>query len=262
MLRKSLLTLALAATGINSAFALSTGDIAFTAFNADEDGWSLATFVDISANSTLYFTDNEWNGGVIGAGGAFNTGESYHQWNSGGSTIAAGSVIRFSAVDHADNLAASVGTLMRATVSGSSNWGISASGETIYAFLGSSASAPITFLTAISSEGFTGGQLGNTGLTAGSNAVQINSGTDFAEYTGSRAGELNFAAYLPMVANNSNWNNLGDGSFATLLPNTTAFTVAPVPVPAALPLLLSGIAALGVIGRRRGNDLFRSADQS
>ena len=31
--------------------ALNSGDIAFVSFNADEDGWSIVTFVDIDPNT-------------------------------------------------------------------------------------------------------------------------------------------------------------------------------------------------------------------
>ncbi|MEH2084643.1 MAG: hypothetical protein V7K89_33135 [Nostoc sp.] len=37
--------------------ALIQGDIAFTSFNTDEDGWSIVTFVDIDPNTTIYFSD-------------------------------------------------------------------------------------------------------------------------------------------------------------------------------------------------------------
>ncbi len=104
--------------------ALVAGDLAFTSFNADEDGWSLVTFVDLAPNTTPFFSDNEWTGR------AFNTGESDDRWSSGAATIAADTVIRFSAVDVA-GLGASVGSLTRETVSGSSNWGIANSNETI-----------------------------------------------------------------------------------------------------------------------------------
>ncbi|MEH2166630.1 MAG: hypothetical protein V7K41_08150 [Nostoc sp.] len=58
--------------------ALTQGDIAFISFNADEDGWSLVTFVDIDPNTTIYFTNNEATSLT-----AFNTGESYFPFTSG-----------------------------------------------------------------------------------------------------------------------------------------------------------------------------------
>jgi len=39
------------------------GDIAFTAFNADgSDEFAFVTLVDIPANTSIWFTDNEWDG--------------------------------------------------------------------------------------------------------------------------------------------------------------------------------------------------------
>jgi len=110
MLRKTAIAalLSLAATSAGAALS-SAGDLAFTSFNADEDGWSLVTFVDIAPGTSVFFTDNEWNGGAIGAG-SFNTGEGSHAWSTGPATIAAGTVIRFSAVDQAARMA-SIGTL-------------------------------------------------------------------------------------------------------------------------------------------------------
>jgi len=138
MIRKTAIAMLLAAAGAN-AQALTAGDIAFTSFNADEDGLSFVTFATIAPNTQIYFSDNEWTGS------AFNTGESYNVWNSGTNAIAAGSVVRLLAYDKT-TLAASVGSLARVSVSGSSNWGIANSNETIYAYLGTNASAPTTFL--------------------------------------------------------------------------------------------------------------------
>jgi len=100
--------------GKASAFAL--GDFAFTSFNSREDGWALVALIDVPANSLLYFTDNEATNATT-----FNTGESYHSWNSGAALIPAGTVVRFSAIDSATLLDSSFGTLARATVTGSTN---------------------------------------------------------------------------------------------------------------------------------------------
>lgn len=228
--------------------ALTAGDIMFTAFNADEDGLSFVTFVDIAANTTIYFSDNEWTGT------AFNTGESYNQWVSS-SVVSAGSVVRFSAYDVA-GLSASTGTLSRATVSGSANWGISNSNETVYAFLGSAANTPTTFLSAITNGTFAAdGALTNTGLTAGINAIQLTSkagastNPDYAEYNGVRSGLASFADYKAVVANVNNWNvdTVNNSTSAALVPNTTAFTVAvttPVPEPENIAMLMAGLGLL------------------
>jgi uncharacterized repeat protein (TIGR01451 family) len=204
--------------------ALTQGDIAFTSFNADEDGWSFVTFADIDPNTTLYFTDNEAISPT-----SFNTGESYFQWMSGSTTISAGTVIRFSAVDNPLTLAASAGTLSRATVSGSANYGLAAGGDVIYAFLGTSAAAPTTILTAISTGDVVtpGDPITNAGLTVGVNAIVLRTSADYGEYSGSRTGQSSFADYRTLVNSVSNWTvDTVDGVYTTTVPNTANFGVA------------------------------------
>jgi hypothetical protein len=85
--------------------ALNSGDIAFVSFNADEDGWSIVTFVDIDPNTIIYFSD-----GTATSPTAIGAGESSCQWSTGANTITAGTVVRFSSIDSASR-ASSVGTL-------------------------------------------------------------------------------------------------------------------------------------------------------
>ncbi len=211
ILKSPLAGLALAATFTGPAHALVAGDLSFTAFNADEDGWSMVALGVIGANTTVYFTDNEWDGSI------FNGGESHHAWNTGISDIAAGSVIRFSAIDSSTDLAASTGSLSRVAVSGSANYGMSASEETMYAYLGTSATAPTTFLAAITSGTFgtpSAGSLANTGLSIGHGVIKLGSGTDYAEYAGARAGAMQFADYKSVVADAAHWNDLGNNPYS------------------------------------------------
>lgn len=244
-MKKTLLALSLAAVAAQAS-ALTTGDLAFTSFNADEDGWSMVSFVDIAAGTTVYFTDNEWDGST------FTGGESFHVWTTG--SITAGQVIRFSAIDNATNLSASNGTLARQSVSGNTNYGISNSDDAIYAYLGTSATAATSFLAAITNGSFgttNTGSLNNTGLSVGNGAVQLTSSSDYAEYNGARSGETNFAAYKPLVSNSANWNMQGTVDAAAYVPNTTAFTVSAVPEPETYGMLLSGLALLAGVARRR-----------
>ncbi len=249
-MKKIVLAVATALIGFNAS-ALTTGDLAFTSFNADEDGWSMVTFTDIAADTKVYFTDNDWTGA------AFNTGESFSSWSSGASVIGAGSVIRFSKTDSPTMLGASVGTLARESVSGSANWGLSQTSDTLYAFVGTSATAaPTSFLAAISNGTFgitADGGLTNTGLTIGAGAVQLMSSSDYAEYNGVRNGERNFAAYKASVSDITQWSDSGEGTFVNNVPNTAAFTISPVPEPESYAMLLAGLGLMATIARRRNN---------
>jgi len=167
-------------------------------------------------------------------------------------------VIRFSATD-TTSLLASKGTLSRVTVSGSSNWGLANSNETLYAFTGSSATAPTSFITAITNSDFgsVDGTLGGTGLTAGVNAQRLNLNTptatpDFGQYTGVRSGLASYGAYKALVANVKNWTvDTSNGDYAAVVPNTTSFSVTAVPEPGNYAMLLAGLGMMGLIVRRR-----------
>lgn len=235
MLKKSGLSLALSAllaAAAPLANAQSTGDIAFTSFNSDEDGFTIVTFVDLAANTTVYFRDDEWSGA------SFNTGEGLHTWNSGAGVVTAGTVIRFSAVDQAAR-SASIGTL-----TSTGDTGLNATSETIYAYLGSSINTPSTFLAGISSEGST--NLAPAGLTNGNNAVVVTNSTDYAVYVGPRSGAASFADYRTQVNNSANWSIAVGGSQELMVPNTTPFTVTPIPEPSPLALTLAGMLFMGV----------------
>lgn len=196
--------------------ALTQGDIAFISFNADEDGWSIVTFVDIDPNTTIYFSD-----GTASSPTAIGSTESSFVWNTGSQTIAAGTVVRFSAIDSTSR-ASSIGTF---TVVNSSNLGLSATAETVYAFLGNSGTAPTTILTAVSSEA-NNNSLATVGLTDGVNAIKLTSSTDYGQYTGSRSGEASFVNYKALVNNSANWTVDVGGDGATVIPNTTNLAIA------------------------------------
>lgn len=245
-MNKTLLALALAALSAQ-ANALTTGDIAFTSFNADEDRWALVAFVDIAADTHVYFSDNEWNGS------AFNDGNEHALlWNTGAATIAAGTVITFTEIDATpDVINASVGTLALAG-SGGNNLGLAKSNETFYAYLGNSGVDPTTFLTAITTENDVApANLTNAGLAIGVNATALVPDADFGEYTGPRAGKMAFAEYKPLVFNADNWNDVADGEFTGTPLNDAAFAASPAPEPESYALFLAGLGLVGFMARRR-----------
>jgi hypothetical protein len=234
---------------VSSAHAQSAGDLMFTSLNADEDGWTMVALANLPANTTVFFNDNEWNGSAIGSGGAFNTGESAFQWVSGASVINAGTVIRFSATD-APTRAASIGTF---TAVNTANLGLSATADTVYAYLGTSLTAPTTFLTAVTNTAtVVESNLAGTGLSYGTNATQLVSSADFGEYTGVRSGLQTFGAYRPLVADTANWvMDTTNGNYALTVPNTTNFSVQPIPEPSELAIMMAGFGLAGLIARRR-----------
>lgn len=245
MFRQTLIAAALLSTGAAHA-ALNTGDIAFTSFNADEDGWAIVSFVDIAPNTTLYFSDNEWNGSAW-----TDSNEHALTWNSGASTIAAGTVVTFLEIDGSpDVISASAGTLALAAGAGS-NLGLAKSNETFYAYVGSSAAAPSSFLTAVTTEfDSSPANVTNAGLSFGVNALALSNDADFGEYVGARSGETSLDAYRALVFNNANWNMAGSGEFTGRALDATAFT-AVVPEPEQYALLLAGLGLVGAATRRR-----------
>ena len=237
MNRKLVVAALLAASG--SVNALQPGDLAFTAFNADEDGFALVALRNVPAFTTVHFSDNEWSGGAPGVG-AFNTGESTFAWISGAATLAAGSVVRFSAIDKAAR-ASSVGGF---GLIGSGLPGFAATGDTLFAYTADAAGVPTGFIAAMSSENFTGSTLAGTGLSIGANAVAITSGADFGEYSGVRNGLASFPAYASLVNDAANWSAFATGEFAATVPNLAPFTVAAIPEPQTYALTLTGLALI------------------
>ena len=242
MVRKSLLAGSVLLSA--SAHALDTGDIAFTSFNADEDGWSIVALADIAAGDTLFFTENDWNN----ATGSFDGGEAFYTWTLAGQPLAAGSTVRFSSVNNAGR-SASVGDF-----SARQRAALSVGGDSLVAYVGSADTTPGTFLAAISSDGFDAGQLDGTGLAPGVTALGLPGGTDYAEYVGPRSGLGSFDGYAGLLNDVSQWRVEASGDFSGFAPSMAPFAVtAAVPEPETYALMLSGLGLLGIMLRGRSD---------
>ena len=199
---------------------LSTGDLSFIAFNADgEDDFAVVTFVDIPANTVFYISDKEWDGS------AFTSGEETYSWETGETSITAGTVVVFNSIDNAENRMVSHGTLV------GESGGISATDEGIFIFQGTDEDTPTTFICAIANDSAGYGDLTGTGLAEGSTAITLPSSTDIAAYKGVRSG-LTVEAYRTALNDMANYDlqsGGGDQSIDTEAPDlpfdTTMFTL-------------------------------------
>ena len=178
--------------------AQTTGDLAFTGFNADgNDGFAFVTLVDIPANTDIWFTDEEWDATTMAF--ASPTGEGDVVW-SHTALVPAGTVIDVDGLSSTP--VASLGTIVPGTNGGA---GLSSSDEGIYVYLGTQR-APTVFLTAITNStwGSGAGDL-PAALTAGTNALELANAADVAAYTGPRLGQATLAGYLTPLYDLSNW---------------------------------------------------------
>jgi len=208
---------------------LSTGDIAFTAFNADgDDDFAIVALADISANSTIYFSDKVPNSDGTGFEG---TSEGILKWVTGGSTISAGTIVVFTDVDLGSNsnFGSSVGTLSDATFDAGFN--LAGGGDNLYAVEGTDDGSAITvsaWLAGIqNASGKEGINFDQTGLTAGTTFINFySSGSpDGGYYSGDRQGQSSFSGYLAHLGNNSKWTTETTNGENILPISTSAFSL-------------------------------------
>jgi hypothetical protein len=198
---------------------LSTGDLAFVYFNKEEDGFALVNFADIPANSTIYIKDDKRSAT------AFNTTNSAFTWNTGASVIPAGTITMFTLAGPTS----SNGTVST-TVGGVGN-------EPLWAFIGTDANTPVTFLAAIGNgtdEITAFGSLSGTGLNIGSTAVLLTTGIDRAKYTGIRSGQT-AVGYLSVINDmTGNWQQTfqppAPSAFSGIIDTSPSFTFGSVDV--------------------------------
>lgn len=152
----------------NNTKKLNIGDIAFTGFNAsNNDSFSIITLVYIKPNTTIHFTDSEWNGTRFGAD------ESNLTWNSGDKIIPAGTTITFKSINK--NPCVNYGRLKNLMK-------LSKKKEAIFAYTGKAPKLPNTFLAAVANNSSGYGTLINTGLLEGNTAITYPMGSYYAKF--------------------------------------------------------------------------------
>ncbi len=227
-------------SGSSFAAGLNPGDILFVGFNADtDDGIAFVAMNPIPAGTTIYFTDNEWNGMAIGAGGAFNSlTEGVISWTAT-ADVPAATVITITNTNSV-TIAASCGS----TALEINNLNLNTSNEVVYAYMGSTNSTPTCFLTALANDSFTAsnGTLDGTGLTDGVNAIDIDGDEDVGVFVSD--GDANVFDSAADILNVTNWetqdgsgNQHTDGTFPDF-PGNVANDTGGAGCAAALPVSL------------------------
>lgn len=202
---------------------LPPGAIAFTGFNADgNDDLAFVALAPIAQGTVIHFTDKAWNGSAIGAGGAFGSGEGIITWTAPAGGVAQGAVVTL------NNLSSAGRTASVGAIAASGSFDLGGDNETVYAFQGGTTAAT-GFLAVVATH--TGDPVTNTGL-ASEHIVYLPADEDIAAYTGPRAGQASYAAYLSLIGNVANWisqDATGDQSNDTIVPDLpfdpTAFTL-------------------------------------
>ncbi|WP_088323542.1 T9SS type A sorting domain-containing protein [Polaribacter tangerinus] len=201
-----LLCLNFAPTNIQSQ---TRGSIAFTAINTDgDDDFAIAILADISPNTTIYFTDYEWNETTSSFTETGSDG--FLTWNTGDKTIKAGRIITFTDIDNEANTHYDVSV---GQISNNENIGLIASGETLFAYLGTDRFTPTLFLTGIKNGTITteliGTGLGGSDLSVAIDFLEFNptNSPDGGVFTGSRSNKLLYSEYFSDLMNDAatNW---------------------------------------------------------
>lgn len=245
-LKKSVFSTIVALVATSASADLMVGEIAFTAYNVDgDDDFAIVALTDI-INETLYFTDNESDG----LGGLLDSNEGALRWDTGVAAINAGTVVVFTDVNSAANplFGSSIGTLTMPDP----GFNLSGTTDGLIAFHGVDSLTPGIFLAAIENVTSAIGDLAGTGLTRGTTMLNFSAGAsdDGGEYTGPRAGELNYDDYLDLINDPSNWTTEGSDGELILPINTTAFATA-VPEPSTFSFLGFGALLIAFFRRRK-----------
>lgn len=200
-----------------TAGAQSTDQIAFIAFNADgNDDFAFVALSTISANTTIYLSDNE-----VLNDSSLSSGEGILSWSNTNITLA-GTVVIINGASSSSSIMANIGTAQR--ISG--NFNLSASGDALIAYQGPNENKVSHWLSAIENSANETGNINSTNLIQNQSFIQFNktSSPDGGYYQGPRSGEASFTAYKALIQDASNWQeDVSNGLF--ILPiNSSSFT--------------------------------------
>lgn len=293
-IRNTCLALSLLLTGglTSAATTLAPGDLWFTGLARESayGGWSFVSFVDMTAGTTITFTDLGLNSSGAFKAGAAN--ENIWTWTAtsdvtagtqvvvyGGSYNAtAGTTSGGSSGQGAKNVTTGTLGFAPTLAGGTYNLDFSSSGEVIYARQGSSFVAALNNFVAPPSSSSDNPHLSGLSFVQNINYTAANGGTGDGAvqrtewYSGPTNG-LTAAQYKLAIADMANWEKdpastsgyrslvllegsvqgqLTAGAAAGIGAGNFNIVAAPVPEPGTYALMLAGIAVVGGIARRRG----------
>ena len=201
--------------------AVTAGSIGFVGINTNGTDWlAFAVLKDLAAGDTIYFTDNEL---TTTTATSFNTGESYTKWVAPAGGVAAGTVVVLNSFD--TTVSATTGTASAVTFSGSSNRGLSATADSIYAYVAASdatADTPTLLLTRINIGNAEDGSA--PASVPSTSQITFTSGSDSAYYTGPRAITGDFSTVLGTVNQTASWTVVAGATLSSAL-STTPFAI-------------------------------------
>lgn len=196
---------------------LGPGDLCFIGVNSDiPEGFALVPLVDLPSGTELRFTERAWNE----TDGAFEVPEGTATLTLT-TSVAAGSVFEI-AVTPPSTLAVapSIGTI---TDDATGNWGVAGNGDNLFVYVGPDASPTFIAGIAFSSpnvwtvdDSALDGQSSMIPGTLSEAAGTITTFTpDNLRYTGPRTGQGSMAAYLPLIADEGNYET-GTAAYSPL----------------------------------------------